>query len=103
MVGASSRDLRLSATVSVPGDEPMQPFTRDSTLGELLADPVAAQTIAAVLSSASPFEKGDSALGTDLLRMLGSVPIGRMVAFSAGRVTGEQLDELLARINAQRC
>jgi beta-glucosidase len=102
-VGASSRDLRLSATVSVPGDEPMQPFTRDSTLGELLADPVAAQTIAAVLSSASPFETGDSALGTDLLRMLGSVPIGRMVAFSAGRVTGEQLDELLARINAQRC
>ncbi|WP_166904176.1 glycoside hydrolase family 3 C-terminal domain-containing protein [Mycobacterium sp. DL440] len=101
-VGASSRDLRLSATVTLAGDELRQPFTRDSTLGELLADPVAAQTIANVLSNASPFGTADSALGSDLLRMLGSVPIGRMAAFSAGRVTREQLDELLAGINAQR-
>lgn len=101
-VGASSRDLRLSASVTVEGDEPMRPFTRESTLGELLADPVAAQTIATVLSSASPFGTDDSALGMNLLRMLESVPIGRMAGFSAGKVTGEQLDELLAGINAQR-
>lgn len=101
-VGASSRDLRLSATVTVAGDEPKGTFTRDSTLGELLADPVAAQTILEVLGSASPFGTTDSALGMNLLRMLESVPIGRMVAFSAGKVTGEQLDELLAGINAQR-
>ncbi|MEN3223951.1 beta-glucosidase [Mycolicibacterium porcinum] len=101
-VGASSRDLRLTTTVTVAGDEPTQPFTRDSTLGELLADPVASQTILTILSSASPFGTADSALGTDLLRMLESVPIGRMAAFSAGQVTREQLDELLAGINAQR-
>ncbi|MGV0737708.1 beta-glucosidase [Mycobacterium syngnathidarum] len=101
-VGASSRDLRLTAAVTVTGDEPTRPFTRDSTLGELLADPVAAQTIADILSSASPFDTGDSVLGTNLLRMLESVPIGRMVAFSAGKVTGEQLDQLLASVNAQR-
>ncbi|MGV0809136.1 glycoside hydrolase family 3 C-terminal domain-containing protein [Mycolicibacterium setense] len=101
-VGASSRDLRLSASVTVEGDEPMRPFTRESTLGELLADPVAAQTIATVLSSASPFGTDDSALGMNLLRMLESVPIGRMAGFSAGKVTGEQLDELLTGINAQR-
>lgn len=101
-IGASSRDLRLSVSVTVEGDEPMGPFTRESTLGELLADPVAAQTIATVLSSASPFGTDDSALGMNLLRMLESVPIGRMAGFSAGKVTGEQLDELLAGINAQR-
>ncbi|WP_029111243.1 glycoside hydrolase family 3 C-terminal domain-containing protein [Mycobacterium sp. URHD0025] len=101
-VGASSRDLRLSASVTVEGDEPMRPFTRESTLGELLADPVAAQTIATVLSSASPFGTDDSALGMNLLRMLESVPIGRLAGFSAGKVTVEQLDELLAGINAQR-
>ena len=44
----------------------------------------------------------DSALGSNLLRMLESVPIGRMAAFSVGKVTREQLDELLAGINAQR-
>ncbi|MDT0551032.1 fibronectin type III-like domain-contianing protein, partial [Streptomyces lonegramiae] len=48
-VGASSRDLRVTATVTVAGDEPTQPFTRDSTLAELLADPAAAQTILAIL------------------------------------------------------
>ncbi|CRZ15049.1 glycoside hydrolase family 3 C-terminal domain-containing protein [Mycolicibacterium neworleansense] len=101
-VGASSRDLRVTATVAVAGDEPRSPFTRDSTLGELLADPVAAKTILAVLDSASPFGAADSALGSNLLRMLESVPIGRMAAFSAGQVTREQLDELLAGINAQR-
>ncbi|MFV8052771.1 glycoside hydrolase family 3 C-terminal domain-containing protein [Mycobacterium sp. 48b] len=101
-VGASSRDLRLTAAVTLAGDVPTQPFTRDSTLGELIADPVASQTILAVLGSASPFGTTDSALGSNLLRMLESVPIGRMAAFSAGKVTREQLDELLAGINAQR-
>ncbi|MEV0669617.1 glycoside hydrolase family 3 C-terminal domain-containing protein [Mycobacterium sp. NPDC050441] len=101
-VGASSRDIRLTATVPLDGDEPTRPFTRDSTLGELLADPVAAKTILTVLGNASPFGAADSALGNNLLRMLESVPIGRMVGFSAGKVTREQLDELLAGINAQR-
>lgn len=101
-VGASSRKLRLTATVTVAGDEPARPFTRDSTLGELLADPAAAQTILAALSSVSPFGTADSALGINLWRMLESVPIGRMAGFSAGKVTREQLDELLASINARR-
>ncbi|WKG05737.1 glycoside hydrolase family 3 C-terminal domain-containing protein [Mycolicibacterium sp. HK-90] len=101
-VGASSRDLRLSASVTLDGDEPTRPFTRESTLGELLADPVAAQTILSVLGSASPFGSVDSALGANLMRMLESVPIGRMAGFSGGKVTRQQLDELLAGINAQR-
>lgn len=101
-VGASSRDIRLTATVTLIGDEPLLPFTGESTLGELLADPVAAETILSVLGSASPFGAADSALGSNILRMLESVPIGRMVGFSAGKVSREQLDDLLANINAQR-
>ncbi|WP_217157135.1 glycoside hydrolase family 3 C-terminal domain-containing protein [[Mycobacterium] fortunisiensis] len=101
-VGASSRDLRLTATVRLDGDAASRPFTRESTLGELLADPVAAQTILTVLGAASPFGTDESALGGNLLRLLESVPIGRMAGFSAGKVTREQLDALLAAINAQR-
>ncbi|OMC03888.1 glycosyl hydrolase [Mycobacterium sp. NS-7484] len=101
-VGASSRDLRLSATVTLDGDRPSRPFTRESTLGEILADPVAAQTILTALGNASPVGAVDSALGSNLLRMLESVPIGRMIAFSAGKVTREQLDQLLSEANAQR-
>lgn len=101
-VGASSRDIRLTATVTLTGDEPTRPFTLDSTLGELLADPVAAAVIQNTLDRVSPFGTTDSAFGTNLLRMLESVPIGRMAAFSAGKVTREQLDELLTAVNAQR-
>lgn len=36
-VGASSRDLRLEASVHVTGDAVTAPFTGESTLGELLA------------------------------------------------------------------
>lgn len=101
-VGASSRDIRLTATVTLTGDEPLLPFTGESTLGELLADPVAAETILSVLGTASPFGAVDSAFGSNILRMLESVPIGRMVGFSAGKVSREQLDDLLANVNAQR-
>lgn len=88
--------------MTLDGDRPSRPFTRESTLGEILADPAAAQTILTALGNASPVGAVDSALGSNLLRMLESVPIGRMIAFSAGKVTREQLDQLLSEANAQR-
>ncbi len=101
-VGASSRDLRLSATVKLEGDEPVQPFTAESTLGEILTDPVAAPLAVAALSEAVPGGTGESALGTDLLKMIASIPLGRLAGFSAGRITRAQLDALLVSINSAR-
>ncbi|KAA0108539.1 beta-glucosidase [Mycolicibacterium sp. P9-22] len=101
-VGASSRDLRLHTEVTVDGDDaPIVAFTTDSTLGELLGDPVAAPIVAAALSSAAP-QGASAALGTDMLRMLGSIPIGRMVSFSGGGISRQQLTELLDEVNRQR-
>ncbi|WP_073907917.1 glycoside hydrolase family 3 C-terminal domain-containing protein [Mycolicibacterium sp.] len=101
-VGASSRDLRLSATVKLEGDEPVQPFTAESTLGEILTDPVAAPLAVAALSEAVPGGTGESALGTDLLKMIASIPLGRLAGFSAGRITRAQLNALLVSINSAR-
>lgn len=101
-VGASSRDLRLHTDVPVDGDDaPTVPFTTDSTLGELLGDPVAAPIVSAALSSAAPQGAG-AALGTDMLRMLASIPVGRMVSFTGGGVGRQQLTELLDEVNRQR-
>src|SRR5690606_38195322 len=47
-VGASSRDLRLAAGVKVDGDEVRVPVTLESTLGEALADPKAAEAVGRV-------------------------------------------------------
>lgn len=98
-VGASSRDLRLHATVTVDGDSPGTMFTRESTLGEILADPAAAPLLFETLGAAA---ENAPAMGTDVLRMLESVPIERMVSLSGGQVTPERLDDLLAALNAVR-
>lgn len=102
-VGASSRDLRLHTDVTVDADvSPVVAFTVDSTLGELLGDPVAAPIVAAALASGAPEGAAGSELGTDMLRMLGSIPVGRMVSFSGGAVSRAQLTELLDEVNRQR-
>ncbi|MDV3125271.1 glycoside hydrolase family 3 C-terminal domain-containing protein [Mycobacterium sp. 21AC1] len=101
-VGASSRDLRVDATVMVGGDDTAVPFTGESTLGEVMADPVAAEVATAVLAAAGPAGVSGTALGVDLLRMVASIPLERMVGFSGGRITRAQLDELLAAVNAAR-
>ncbi|MGV9800708.1 glycoside hydrolase family 3 C-terminal domain-containing protein [Mycobacterium sp. NPDC003449] len=98
-VGASSRDLRLHTTVRVDGDETRAPFTAESPLGEILADPAAAPVAIAALRDAVP-GGGDGALGTDLLQLVASIPVGRLVGFSAGRIGRDQLDALLASVNA---
>ena len=102
-VGASSRDLRLHTGVTVDGDDaPTVAFTTDSTLGELLGDPVAAPIVAAALASAAPQGVTGPGLGTDMMRMLGSIPVGRMVSFSGGAVSRGQLTTLLEEVNRQR-
>jgi beta-glucosidase len=101
-VGASSRDLRQEATVRVDGDTTTAPFTRESTLGEILADPAATPVLTAAASEVMPADASIPLLGADLLRMAASIPIERMVAFSGGQLSRAQLDDLLAAINAQR-
>jgi beta-glucosidase len=95
-VGASSRDLRLTGTVTVPGDEVRGPLTLESTLAEVLADPVAGP---AILSGFAAFAGQDAmptdAMGTDMLKMMGQIPIGRIVAFSGGAVSRDDLQALL--------
>ena len=45
--------------------------------------------------------EGDPAalLGVDLLSLIGSSPIGRMVSFSGGEITREQIEQVLAAAN----
>lgn len=96
--GASSRDLRARAVVTVEGDEPRLPVTLDSTLGEVLADPKAAAVLAEALAPMA--RMGDSsALGMDMERMMASIPLGRLTSF--GPVGRDQLESLIARVNQQ--
>jgi beta-glucosidase len=100
-VGASSRDLRVTGRVAVPGDPLRIPLTLNSPINEVLADPIAGPQFAAALTTMMPANGQDSdALGADLLSLLGSTPISRMVSLSSGAITREQLEQLIGYANA---
>jgi beta-glucosidase len=100
-VGASSRDLRVTGRVDVAGDAFRLQLTLNSTIAEVLADPVAGPRLAAGLAAMMPADdKAADALGADLFSLIGSAPVGRLVSLSAGSVTRDQLERLLGEANA---
>lgn len=98
-LGSSSRDLRAFVDVALTGDAVRIPLTLDSTIGELMADPVASALVAKTMPSRS-MEQTDNALGVDLQRMMESVPLGHSIAMAGGAVTAEQLQQLLDAANS---
>lgn len=88
-VGRSSRNIVCSCDIRVAADAVRTPLTVDSTLGELLSDPVVGPQLVEQFQAMAP---GDS-LGTDMLRMISSMPLSRLKAFGAGEAAAavEQL------------
>lgn len=98
---ASSRDIRATAEVEVEGDPFVLPLTLDSTLGEVMAAPGAAEVLGALMPVPQAAADKD-ALGVDLARMMASIPVRRLLSFAAGTVTLADLEKLLTGLNAAR-
>lgn len=88
-VGASSRDLRLTGSVSVVGDEPRRPLTVNSTLAEAMARPGMEEQLRPWLSA---FVGEDD---PDMLRAVEAMPIASLLGFS-----GQSLAEGQAFLDA---
>jgi beta-glucosidase len=100
-VGASSRDLRLRAIVEVAGDAVRVPLTLDSTIGEVLRDPVASTLIQQTMQQSVGSDTIASILSDPgMLRMMESFPIGRIAGFPGTGFTEEQIAGLIAAANA---
>ncbi|AFA73932.1 thermostable beta-glucosidase B [Gordonia polyisoprenivorans VH2] len=99
-VGASSRDIRLTAEVDVVGDDTTGDLTLESSIAEVLADPVAAEAMTKITDALT--DGADTGEGMDLVTIMGSVPVGRIVDFSAGALPREVLQDILDRANAAR-
>jgi beta-glucosidase len=106
-VAASSRDIRSSVAVEVAGDEVRQDLTMNSSVGDVLAHPVAGPIVMGALggfmselsgadSSAASMIPDDDAMQ----KMMASFPIGRLVGFPGVEVTYEQVEQLIAAANA---
>ncbi len=103
-VGASSRDLRGRASVEVSGDEVHTPLSRESTVGEILAHPIAGPIVQAQLAGMR--QLADDAMDASVMtedavsQLMMSFPIGRLAGFPSMGVTREQVDQLIALGNA---
>lgn len=99
-VGASSRDIRTTATIEIAGDEVEMPLTKDSSIQEVLAHPVAGPIVRERLGISSG--AGESTNGEGLIPLMGSFPIGRLAGFPGVGVNRSQVDELITLANGGR-
>lgn len=86
-VGASSRDLRVSAEIKVPADGLVAPLTVESSLGEAMAHPVIGPTVTGMLKGAG--------LSDDVMVMTRAMPLGRLAYQPGSGVTHRQVRQLL--------
>ncbi|MGV9827283.1 MULTISPECIES: glycoside hydrolase family 3 C-terminal domain-containing protein [unclassified Gordonia (in: high G+C Gram-positive bacteria)] len=99
-VGASSRDIRLTATVAVPGDEVRAPLTLESTVAEVMADPAGSAALSSIVEGMFGGPDSGDALGMDMAKVVGSVPLSRIVTFSGGQLTADMLKAALDSANS---
>ncbi|MFC4504950.1 MULTISPECIES: glycoside hydrolase family 3 C-terminal domain-containing protein [Streptomyces] len=96
--GASSRDIRLSATAELPGEIARYRLGAQSSIGEVLRDPVAGPAFREVF--AAMFDQFSGAEGTDYGPMLDSLPFGRFLSTTGSALPAGMADDVLARANA---
>jgi beta-glucosidase len=96
-LGASSRDIRQTVTVAIEGDAVAVPLTRESTIGEVMANPVAGPIVLQAMTN-SP----TAGLVNDpsMFKMMASFPIGRLANFPGMPIDDAQVDQLIALANA---
>jgi beta-glucosidase len=92
-VGASSRDLRASAGITVDVPRPVPPLTDDSTLDEWLAHPVAGSLLEDLIVATGPSKFTDPGMR----RMLGNFPLVRLTSFPNTPFSRAEVAQLRAR------
>jgi beta-glucosidase len=91
VVGASSRDLRGSATVVVDGEDVRLPLEPLSTVAEAMTHPVVGPRIEALVHGGG--------VADDMLGMIGDMPLTVIADFGMGGFDRDGLAALLAEAN----
>ncbi|MBE3000879.1 glycoside hydrolase family 3 C-terminal domain-containing protein [Nocardiopsis sp. HNM0947] len=96
-VGASSRDLRLTGSLTTAGDRFTPALSKASTIAEWRSHPVGGP----VLEELRKGMEGLDELPPEVLGMAGSMPLGTLSTFGLG-VTEEDLDQLVTAVEGER-
>ncbi|MET4053691.1 beta-glucosidase [Frigoribacterium sp. PvP054] len=82
---SSSRDLRSSVIVTIEGDDPRVPLTAASTLGEILAHPIAGPAFGQAMGGGlDTSEVSEVGMGADMQSLTNAIPLDRLGAMSGG-------------------
>ncbi|SFR68485.1 beta-glucosidase [Agromyces sp. CF514] len=100
-VGSSSRDIRATATVGVEGDAVSAPLSLNSSIGELIAHPVAGPIVMQAFAAGDGGTAGALMADPAMFKMMASFPIGRLASFPGMPVSMEQVEQLIAASNGQ--
>lgn len=101
-VGASSRDLRLTAPVEVDGPRLALPLDRSSTLAEWLDHPVGHEVLVDVLRTSPGGDLTPMLEDADQRRMLGSFPMTRLATMLGAAMSTDLIDDMLAQLRPGR-
>ena len=101
-VGASSRDIRLSAAITVAATPPALPLSGTSTLTEWLTDPAGGQALRESLGTRPDGRPGGILGSEELLAIIGNMPLATLAAFPGLGVTQELIDTLVAAVIERR-
>jgi beta-glucosidase len=96
-VGASSRDLRLTADLEVAGTPLRPPLNRMSTLREWLADPDGGPALREAIGTGPDGRPGGILASDELVRIIGNFTLHTLAAFPGLGVTHEVLNRLAPR------
>lgn len=89
-VGASSRDLRLSATVAITAPAPVPPLAEDASLEEWLAHPAGSRLLEERLAAAGPNMLTDP----EMRKVVGNFPLARLATFPGMPLTATEVEDL---------
>lgn len=101
-IGKSSRDIVCTEIVHVQSTTIVgTKATRNSTVGDLLADPATRPIIEEILKKRNPFGGVDAEAGdtSDMMEaIMKYFPLRALISFGSG-MTEEQLEQILAQLN----
>ncbi|WP_198653585.1 glycoside hydrolase family 3 C-terminal domain-containing protein [Actinocorallia populi] len=91
-VGSSSRDLRLTATVTVEAPPLARPLALESSVGDWLDDPEGGPLL---MEAVRTMEGSGIAHDPEILRMVEALPLNRLIAMGGGRLDTTEIDRFL--------
>lgn len=103
LVGGSSRGIQLKALVNVKSTSAVsrKKFTRNSTMGDIMIDPIGAKVVEGILKKMfGEADNSSNSLGTDMSAMMKDMLLRSMVSFGGDEFNEDMLDSLLKQLNS---